>query len=257
MARAKFPVSVAGIEVDALIDESRQLDAEIPQYTTEEGFQVSDAIIIDAETISMTLFVTDTPITWRDRHGGAHMGDVCSRLEAIYFNKEPITITTTDGNYTDMGIQSITFSKTFEVGYSREIPITFKKIRKTKTRTVEVSGVDYPGGGMTGQTAGVASTEGKNTEEPASIYYKAIDGLTGGALSDSGSGGRSGGGSTTFTSSSGRTYGGGSSTHTSSSGRSGGGGGGSFGSGPSINNNNTGGGYSPAKSLSQIQQVFN
>lgn len=250
MARAKFPVSVAGIEVDALIDESRQLDAEIPQYTTEEGFQISDAIIIDAETISMTLFVTDTPVTWRDRHGGAHMGDVCSRLEAIYFNKEPITITTTDGNYTDMGIQSITFSKTFEVGYSREIPITFKKIRKTKTRTVAAPASDYPGGGPTGQTAGVASTEGKNTSEPASIFYKAIDGLTGGALSGSGS--DSGGGSTTFTSSSGRTYGGGSSVHTGSSGSYGGGGGGSFGV-----NNNTGGGYKPANSLSQIQQVFN
>ena len=51
MARAKQPVNVAGIEFDALIDEQRQHDAEIPQFTTEEGFQISDAIIIDAETL--------------------------------------------------------------------------------------------------------------------------------------------------------------------------------------------------------------
>lgn len=232
MPRAKQPVSVAGIEFDALIDESRQLDAEIPQYTTEEGFQISDAIIIDAETISMTLFVTDTPVTWRDRHGGAHMGDVCNRLEAIYFNKEPISISTTDANYTDMGIQSITFAKSFEVGYSREIPITFKKIRKTQTRTVSAPSSAYPGGGTTGQTAGVASTEVKNTAEPGSIIYTAVDGWTGGALS----------GSSTPTYTGPGTAGGGR-KRTSQTVQG------------TINNNNTGGGYSPTQSLSRFEQV--
>lgn len=184
MARAKMPVSVDGIEFDALIDEQRQLDAEIPQYTTEEGFQISDAIIVDAETVSMTLFVTDTPVTWLARHGNSHAADVCSRLEALYFAKEPVTIKTTDATYTMMGIQSITFQKSFEIGYSKEIPITFKKIRKTYTRTISGIGSFLPSGGTTGAMAGTANTSPENTAAPSSTAYNLINGLIGGTLPD-------------------------------------------------------------------------
>lgn len=158
MARALRPVSVAGIEFDALIDEQRQLDAEIPQYTTEEGFKISDAIIIDPETISMTLFVTDTPVTWRGRHPGQHADAVCARLEGIYFAKEPITIETSDARYTMMGIQSILFQKSTEIGYSKEIPITFKKISKTYLASIAGLPESYGSGGNSGESAGMANT---------------------------------------------------------------------------------------------------
>lgn len=158
MPRARQPVRVAGIEFDALIDEQRQLDAEVPQYATEEGFQISDAVIIDAETISMTLYVTDSPVTWRNIHSGRHAEDVCNRLEQIYFGKEPITIETTDAVYTSMAIQSITFQKSLEIGYAKEIPVTFKKVRKTSTRMVEGPPASYGGSGETGATAGMANT---------------------------------------------------------------------------------------------------
>ena len=46
MARAKQPVSINGIEFDALIDESRTLEATVPEYSVESGFSVSDAIIL-------------------------------------------------------------------------------------------------------------------------------------------------------------------------------------------------------------------
>lgn len=159
MPRALRPVSVAGIEFDALIEEQRQLDAQIPQYSTEDGFQFSDAIIVEAETLSMTLFVTDTPVTWRGRHPGRHADEVCSRLEALYFAKEPITVQTTDAVYTMMGIQSISFQKSFEVGYSREIPVTFRKVRITNTRVVASSiPTSYGSSGASGASAGSAKT---------------------------------------------------------------------------------------------------
>lgn len=61
MARAKQPVSINGIEFDALIDESRTLEATVPEYSVESGFSVSDAIILSPEKLDMTLFVTNTP----------------------------------------------------------------------------------------------------------------------------------------------------------------------------------------------------
>ena len=65
MARSNLkPVSVAGIEFDALIDEQKTLSATIPVYPVEEGFPVSDTIILEPISISMTLYVTNTPVTW-------------------------------------------------------------------------------------------------------------------------------------------------------------------------------------------------
>ena len=157
MPRAKQPVSVAGIEFDALIDQSRQLDATIPQYVTEEGFKISDSIIIESETLSMTLYVTDTPVTWRQQHGLGRTADVCRRLESLYFSRTPVTVVTSEGTFTNMGIQSITLSKNPETGYAREIPITFKKIRTTAVRDYSGVASSYGNGGSTGVSAGTAS----------------------------------------------------------------------------------------------------
>ena len=44
MARARQPVNINGITFDALIDESQTLEADIPAYPTEAGFEVSDRI---------------------------------------------------------------------------------------------------------------------------------------------------------------------------------------------------------------------
>ena len=41
MARAKQPVSINGIEFDALIDESRTLEATVPEYSVESLVQKS------------------------------------------------------------------------------------------------------------------------------------------------------------------------------------------------------------------------
>jgi hypothetical protein len=167
--RAKQPVSIAGIEFDALIDQSRQLDATIPQYVTEEGFKISDSIIIESETLSMTLYVTDTPVTWRSRHGLGRTADVCNRLESLYFSRTPVTVVTSEGTFTNMGIQSITLSKNPETGYAREIPITFKKIRTTAVRDYSGVASSYGNGGSTGVSAGTASQNKINWNSDSTV----------------------------------------------------------------------------------------
>ena len=183
MPRAKQPVSVAGIEFDALIEQSRELNATIPQYVTEKGFQISDSIIIEAETLSMTLYVTDTPVTWRGRHGLGRTADVCRRLESLYFSKTPVTVVTSDGTYTNMGIQSITLSKSPETGYAREIPITFKKIRTTAVRDAVVGvSASYGNGGSTGVYIGTANTYNIQYDSEGDLAWN-LDNWTGNKIS--------------------------------------------------------------------------
>ena len=178
MARAKQPVSINGIEFDALIDESRTLEATVPEYSVESGFSVSDAIILNPEKLSMTLFVTNTPVTWYSRHGGDRnrVDNVVKQLEELYFAAEPVTIVTSDATYTNMAIESLSFSKSLEVGYAREIPISFKKIRVTSAKTTTIPD-SYGKSGATGASAGTASTS---------------SGSSGGGSSGGGSGGSSG-----------------------------------------------------------------
>lgn len=159
MAKAKQPVSVGGIEFDALIDESRTLEATVPEYAVEEGFSVSDAIIQSPEVLTMTLYVTDTPVTWRNRHGSGpgRVELICKQIEELYFKSEPVTVVTSDRTYTNMAIESLTIGKSAEVGYAREIPISFKKIRVTSSQTTTIP-ASYGKSGDTGAAAGTANT---------------------------------------------------------------------------------------------------
>ena len=53
MARNLKPVSVAGIEFDALIDETKTLSATIPAYPVEDGFNVADHVSRKPLTLQM------------------------------------------------------------------------------------------------------------------------------------------------------------------------------------------------------------
>ncbi|MCM1059086.1 MAG: hypothetical protein NC452_02205 [Eubacterium sp.] len=159
MARAKQPVSINGIEFDALISEDNTFTANVPQYAVEDGFSVCDTIILEAEALSMVLYLTPTPVTWYKSHGPgeSRVNNVIKKLKELYYAKEPVSITTTDSTFTDMAIESLTISKSAEVGYAREIPISFKKIRKTAAKTTSIP-ASYGKSGTTGANAGTANT---------------------------------------------------------------------------------------------------
>lgn len=159
MARAKQPVSVNGIEFDALIDQTDTLEATVPEYTVEDGFVVSDAIILNPEKLDMTLYITDTPVTWYSRHGSGQdrVESIVKQLQELYYTAEPTTVVTSAKRYTNMAIESLSISKSVEIGYAREVSISFKKIRVTSAKTTTIPD-SYGKSGTTQASAGTAST---------------------------------------------------------------------------------------------------
>ena len=161
--KATRPVSVAGIEFDALIDESHTLESTVPEYPVEDGYSVSDSIILNPETLSMTLYLTDTPVTWYRKHGAVRgrAEAICAQLKDLYYQGQPVVIVTSDATYTNMAISSISFNKSADVGYAREIPISFKRIRTTFSRTTTMPDlpVSYGKSGTTQASAGNANTQ--------------------------------------------------------------------------------------------------
>ena len=182
MAKAKKPVSIEGVEFDALIDEERILEADAPDYPVEDGYSVSDTIILKPQTLSMTLYVTDTPVTWIKSHGGKGWTDeVIQRLEDLYFAKTPVTIVTSERTYKNMAILSISISKSAEMGYARQIPISFKEIRVTSSKTTTIPD-SYGKSGKSGANAGTASTSEGSTPSASSGGTSSTEGGSKGSL---------------------------------------------------------------------------
>ena len=140
MAKKLQPVSVWGIEFDALIDETKSMTSKIPEYPVEDGFSVSDTIINEPIQLSMTLYLSNTPVTWLYRHGSSNgrVQRICKMIEEQWFQKNLTKIVTSDATYTNMGLTSISIKKSKDLGYAREISITAKKIRVTERKTVSV-----------------------------------------------------------------------------------------------------------------------
>ena len=63
------PVSLDGILFDALISQDEQYSAQIPDYPVESGYQVQDSVLPDALTIKTTLYLSNTPVTWKKKIG--------------------------------------------------------------------------------------------------------------------------------------------------------------------------------------------
>lgn len=69
---------------------------------------------------------------------------------------------TSDAVFDSMAITSISFSKSADVGYAREIPISLKKIIVTESSTTSIPD-SYGKSGTTGASAGTANTTAGNS----------------------------------------------------------------------------------------------
>ena len=159
MAKPIQPVSIDGIEFDALIESSKTYENDVPTYPVEENYEISDSIIHKAIPLNMTLFLTNTGVTWRDRipYSPSRVQEVLEKLEDLYFKNTPVTIVTSEETYQNMAIVSMELSKKLETGTSRQIPISFRQIRVTESATTTIP-AEYGKSGVTGANAGTANT---------------------------------------------------------------------------------------------------
>lgn len=191
------PVNIGGIECDALIHHELQLENQIPDYPVEEGFSVQDTIIQNPKTLTLTVVVTNTPITFREHASPNRVQEIAERFQELYKSRQLITVTSSKGVFQNMGITSISLPYDVSTKTSLEIPITLKEVLTTTAKTVAIPS-EYGRGGDTGTTAGTASTSpygnsgttGSNvvgnatnsvnsSEKDGSITYNALTGLFG------------------------------------------------------------------------------
>jgi hypothetical protein len=158
------PVNINGVEFDALIDDSRTLPNSVPSYPVEDGFSISDTIIHNPQTLSLTLFLTDNTVDWRNKgHGGVGWTKrVINQLEELYFSGELVTVTTSDATYTEMAIVDISIAISDGNGYAKQIGINFQKVETVSSKTTTIPD-SYGKSGTSGANAGTASTSVSET----------------------------------------------------------------------------------------------
>lgn len=175
------PVSVAGIEFPAMLDETQTFTSDIPEYPVETGFVISDNITLQPMELPLTLLLSDTPLTWRGRVRS--MSEVESMLKELYFSKTPFTVVTPSGTFESMGITSMQIKRSSENGYNKEVSLSLRQINVTATKTAAIPD-SYGKSGATGANAGTASTSAGST----STGGGSSGGGSGGSGSSSGSG---------------------------------------------------------------------
>lgn len=189
MARNLKPVSIAGIEGDALISEDISYSADIPEYPIENGYNVSDTIILKPIQLSITLYISDSPATWRNRKGhspsAGRTKKICEKFEKLYFRRKLVKVVTTDKIYTNMGITSMSISHSSEIGYARQIQFSLKKVYVTKRKTVYIPKYILQSG-ESKKSAGTATTSSSSSNSSSSSSSKS--GSSGGSGNKSGSG---------------------------------------------------------------------
>ncbi len=193
MAKPQKPVSVGGIEFSALISSERKFESIVPEYATENGFTISDTVILGNEQLSLVLYLTDTPVTWADRQGvgNNYAQTAVSKLVSLYNTKKPVTVVTSEGTFDNMVIEQMTISRSAENGFSKEIPITFRRIRTTQTSKTTIpdsygkSGDSMSKSGGSGGSGGGGSGGGSGGNSSGSS--SGSSGGSSGGGSDSGS----------------------------------------------------------------------
>ena len=153
----KQPVSVAGIEFDAVLDSDAQYQASVPAYPIDAGYSVSDNAALDPLQVKMTLYLTATPITYIGHGMGMErVYEICSQLEELYTAREPFEVVTPVKTYDNMIIQSLEIKDSPDFGYAREIPVTFAQVTVTYANAASVP-AEYARSGETATSTGAAS----------------------------------------------------------------------------------------------------
>ena len=186
MGKPKRPVRIDGIEFDALISSSESFSADVPDYPCEAGYSVHDTIVTKPMELSLTLFLTNNPVTWYNRFGGSSKDRVKvveEKLRSLFAQRKMITVLTATDKYNNMCITSVGIDKSKENGTGRGISITLKQVNVTKTQTVTVpasygkSGTSMADAGTAGTGSasanGSAEDEKSKSKDKASLLYSA------------------------------------------------------------------------------------
>ena len=190
---------IGALLIDARISENHNRTAQVTDYEIEDGTVISDHIKLDPLSLSITGFISDTPVeffgsrdlglktkeavdalfpsqTLKNQANPEQEGvipeadtknpiDSWLYLDEVWKKRTPITVITSLQVYKNMIITSLSAPRNAEIGKSLEFNVDLREVRVVRSETVEIPVFKVP---KSAQGAATKQKEGKKTpvEEP-------------------------------------------------------------------------------------------
>ena len=159
MKKLSNPVSIGDVQFDVLLNENIERSADVPQYPVEDGYKVSDAILLSPYTISVTAIISNMPVTWRHRFKNARnrTKTEIDKLVRLYESRALVTYNNRSKIYRNMAITSLSVPKAEDQRESVEVSISLQHVIVTSPKIVDID-ASYMRSGTTGTNAGTVAT---------------------------------------------------------------------------------------------------
>ena len=159
------PATIGTLEVDCVVEHTTNFNSSVTEHPIENGFVIADHVARQAMTLSLTVIITPTPVSYFRQFGGANpdrLGGAIAYFEQLWLKGEPITVTIPSGIYNDMVMTSCPLPRNVKDGFCYRLALEFKHIiivsQKTESIPEQNASADAKGkAGATGTDAGASS----------------------------------------------------------------------------------------------------
>lgn len=167
------PGEIGEIKLDCTISDVHDYQSTITKYPVEDGTNISDHIINNPETITITGFITNSPISSiiapianLVRRGGENRVKLAfGTLTDIRDAKLPVNVVTGLKTYRGMYLQSINIPRDARTGDSLRFTAIFTRILKVNSQVVPIQNLAQDTEGVKAGTVDTASeTVDKGTQ---------------------------------------------------------------------------------------------
>ncbi len=138
-------IGIGDLVIDCAVTEGHSFRSEISSFPTEDGSEVTDHVRVLPDMVTLEGLVSDTPlggdlVTRREIASDLPSVDILAELKLIREKREPVTITTSLGVYTNMVMTGLDVPRDAATGESLKFTAIFQQIIVvTLKRTVTVT----------------------------------------------------------------------------------------------------------------------
>ena len=156
--------TVGALSLDALIEETTELSANVTQYAVEEGAPISDYIGVESERLNISGVVSGASVVLFGDAGNTKLVQAKALLRQMHEKREPIAIVSGLDFYADYAMTNCTIRRGVDEKF--DVEMSFIKIRKAQPREADVP-PQKASGKAKGKAGATGTRKGKTANKTA------------------------------------------------------------------------------------------
>jgi len=129
---------IGDLQLDLILSEEETLSGRAATAPVEEGSDLSDSIEIDPPVLTLSGFITNSPVKDVEGNLSTRYQDAIYTLKEIRKTKLPVTIVSIMDVYDNMAIEELKIPRNAGLGEAVEFSMTLRQIEVKKSRTAVI-----------------------------------------------------------------------------------------------------------------------